>query len=258
MKKNFWQHTMRAVKEADIIVHVLDARLPELTRSPDIEKTARHYGKDIVYVLNKADLVSPTFLAKSKAVLGDQAIAVSVSKRQGVKDLKERLYTIARRRGKHEDDGAKVCFVGYPNVGKSSIINILARRARTHVSAKAGTTRGVQWVNMSWLKFLDSPGVIPIHEFDERMLALMSAKNPEDLKKPEQTAFYLLNFFKEISLSTLEKVCAHYRVPYHEDLNEIFLAIGKRNHFLVKGGEIDTRRTALTLVRDWQRGRLRV
>ena len=146
-----------------------------------------------------------------------------------------------------------MCFVGYPNVGKSSVINALVKRARTKVSSIAGTTKGVQWVSTPSFKILDSPGVIPFDERDEALIAFLGAKNPEKLKQPERAAIRFIGLLKKQYPKLLENF---YGIPEEKDENDIFMDIGKKKHFLVKGGEIDMRRTALGIIRDWQLGKI--
>ncbi len=244
----FWYSVKRVLIDADVIVEVLDARLPELSRSPDIEDLVAKSGKPLIFAVNKSDLVPRQMAEQVKRSLGeDRCVFVSGKKNLGMRLLKEKIFTLAHQRGKQEP---KVCFVGYPNVGKSSIINAIAKRAKTAVSPKVGTTRGIQWVNAGGLRILDSPGVIPVEINDEARIALLSARDPEKLKYPERAALTLIRFLRESHPGRFE---SYYKLT-GDDENDLIIDFARKKHFLLKGGEIDLRRAALTLIREWQRG----
>ncbi len=248
----FWNDVSNAIQQSDIVAIVLDARLPELSRNNEIEELIERSGKPLIFVVNKSDLVPRKFIEQTTDYLGrERTLFVSGIKNLGMSKLKERLFIMAKRSG---FANPRVCFVGYPNVGKSSVINALVKRAKTNVSAKAGTTRGLQWVSFGSMRILDSPGVIPIDIWDEARLALLSAKNAEKLKNPEQAAIYILKYLKEAHPKSLTHF---YGVPVMDDVNDIFEAIAKKRNYLLKGATLDTRRTALAIIRDWQHGQLR-
>ena len=246
----FWDHAKIAIREADIVAEVLDARMPELSRNHEVEELVELGGKFLLFVVNKSDLISGENFKNIKKGLGENAVFVSGSKNLGMRKLKERLIIIGKRLGLERP---RVCFVGYPNVGKSSVINALVKRSRTKVSSIAGTTKGIQWVSAPHFKILDSPGVIPFDERDEALIALLGAKNPDKLKLPERAAIEVIKFLKKNYPVLLSRF---YNVSGEQDENDIFLEIGKNKRFLIKGGVIDMRRTALTIIRDWQNGKL--
>lgn len=248
----FWKSVISALRVSDIVVEVLDARLPELSRSRDIEGLVDKYGKRLMFVVNKSDLVSREDLERIKRELGENVcIFVSGKNNLGMKILKERLMIWGKQMDINEP---RICFVGYPNVGKSSIINALGKRAKARVSPVAGTTKGLQWISVSYLKVLDSPGVIPVDVRDEARIALLSARDPEKLKNPERAALHLIQYLKFYHKKAF---CKFYGLDKDVlDENDIFLAIASKKNFLLKKGELDLRRTALQVLRDWQHGRI--
>jgi ribosome biogenesis GTPase A len=247
----FWMSVISALRASDIVVEVLDARLPELSRSKDIETLVEKYGKRLLFVLNKSDLVSREDLERTKEELGhDVCLFVSGKNNLGMKMLKEKLMIWGKEM---KIDEPRICFVGYPNVGKSSVINALGKRAKAQVSPIAGTTKGLQWISVSYLKVLDSPGVIPVDIRDEARIALLSARDPEKLKNPQRAALHLIQYLKFYHKKAL---CKFYGIEPLLDENDLFLAIAAKKNFLLKKGELDLRRTALTILRDWQRGKI--
>jgi hypothetical protein len=250
----YWQIVKNIVRKADAVVSVLDARMPELSRNRELEEMAKRMGKGLFLAFNKIDLVSREHLNfLSKKYKG--SFFVSGSKNIGISRLKTAILIQAKRQG---IENPKVGVVGYPNVGKSAIINALAHRAKAIVSATAGTTRGVQIVRAGGLQILDSPGVFPYGD-DEVKLGVLAAKNPEQMKNPELVACEIIKMFLESNKKRLEEF---YGVNIEEeegwDTYEIMLSIGQARKFLMKGGITDEHRTAMQIIRDWQTGRLRI
>jgi ribosome biogenesis GTPase A len=101
--------------------------------------------------------------------------------------------------------------------------------------------------------FLDTPGVIPLDEKDETEQALMSVIDPDKLENPDLAAMKIIQLFLDSNRNGLEKF---YDVKAEGNAEKILIEIGRKKHFLQKGGEVDETRTALAIIRDWQRGRL--
>lgn len=152
--------------------------------------------------------------------------------------------------------------LGYPNVGKSSVINALAFKHKAKVSSKAGTTHGIHWITASKeIKLIDTPGVIPLGTYmDEARLGIIAAKSPEKLKEPDMVAGKVIELFQKSG--KLSKIEDYYKFKISEDAREnsnlILEEIAIARHHLKKGGVPDDRRTALNLIKDWQDGRLKL
>jgi len=250
----YFDTVRHVVQKADIVLLVVDARMPELARNEELERLVAAMRKTLVIVFNKIDLVS----AKDLAVLKNRfktAFFVSASKNLGISKLRAQLYIISKQIG---IELPHVGVVGYPNTGKSALINVLARGARTKVSSVAGTTKGIQWVRVGKLRVIDSPGVITYKENEEK-LGFIGAKNPEQMQNPESVASEIIDHCIEKNKRALEDF---YGVEINgadeEDLNEVMLRIGKNKGYLAKGGIVDEKRTAIAIIRDWQKGKLRV
>lgn len=246
---SFWGAVRSVLKEIDIAILVLDARMPELSWNKELEKLVYEKRKIIVLVFNKCDLIDKKEYFKLKERY-PKAFLVSGIKNLGISNLKKGILILAKREG---IENPKIGIVGYPNVGKSAIINALAKRARAKVSSIAGTTKGIQWVRTGGLMILDSPGVIPYGD-KETKLALLSAKNPEKIKNLLQTVLEVISTLIIKNKIALEKF---YGVELEDnDPYKALNAIGKKRGHLIKGGEIDEYRTCLQIIRDWQNGRL--
>jgi hypothetical protein len=252
--RDFWRVVDQVIYESDVLLEVVDARMPNLTRNKKVENKIQRKRKSFILVLNKADLITKEmrkkFLKKFKSKL---AVFVSCKDRTGVRELREMISELAKR--KQYCDDIRVGVVGYPNTGKSSVINVLTGRSAAKISPIAGLTRGVQWIRGEGkLMFLDTPGVIPLYEKDEIEQALMSIIDPNKLVNSDLAAMRIIQLFLDNNKRSLEKF---YNVKIEtDDSFEILLEIGRRRNFLWKGGKVDEVRTALTIIRDWQRGNL--
>jgi ribosome biogenesis GTPase A len=251
---DFWRIVDRVIYESDIVLEVIDARMPNLTRNKKVENKVRRKRKFLILVMNKSDLITRkmkmNFLQKFKS---KEVIFVSCKQRIGILALKEKILKLAKKIRYSND--IKVGVVGYPNTGKSTVINTLSGRSAAKTSPIAGLTRGVQWIRGEGnIMFFDTPGVIPLDEKDETEQALMTIIDPNKLKNPDLAAMRVIQLFLDNNKKSLEKF---YGVRIEsDDTFEVLLGIGKRKNFLWKGGKVDEVRTALTIIRDWQRGNL--
>ncbi len=247
----FWPVVENILRKADIIVLVADARMPELTINPQLKAKIERIGKISVLVFNKIDLIPQESLKKLRADYPN-AFFVSGIKNIRISNLKRELLIIGKRAGFKEPI---IGIVGYPNVGKSAIINALAHRARAAISSIAGTTKGPQWVKAGSLKIIDSPGVIPFEDKNSK-LGLIAAKNPEKINVPERVAVRIIEMFIE---KNPKKLAEYYKLSdeqLNKDFYEILLEIGKKRGYLSKGGIVDEKKTAIQIIRDWQKGKL--
>ena len=248
----FWIIVGRVLKASDVVIFVIDARMPELSRNVRLEEMVGRFRKPLITVFTKIDLISEKALADLKSKHKD-AYFVSGIKNEGIKELRKRLFIDGKKMGYPEP---RVGVVGYPNVGKSAIINALAYRAKAHISIKAGTTRGVQYVKAGILKILDSPGVVPFAD-KEAKLALIAAKNPEKLRWPTKVAAEIVKLFETQNKELFEKYVG-FKITEGMEPEEILEKYGRRRGFLSKGGIVDETKSAITLIRDWQKGKLRL
>ena len=188
----FWPVVNQMMQNVDIVVVVADARLPDLSVNSALMDKIERRDMPYIIVFTKRDLASKDALELIKSKYPG-ALVVSGIKNEGVKGLKTELHKMANKLGIEEP---RVAVVGYPNVGKSALINALAHRARAKVTNVPGTTRGVQWVSVGDLKILDSPGVIPFEDKNAK-LVLLGAKNADMIKSAEWSSIQIINFLLE-------------------------------------------------------------
>ena len=247
---SFWPVTKRVIKDSDILLLVADVRMPEFSRNKGLQEMADMYRKPIVLVFNKQDLVTLPFLNSVKVKYPD-AFFVSGTQNTGISNLRRNLFILAKRL---KIESPRIGVVGYPNVGKSAIINALAKRARTKVSAHAGTTKGIQWVKSGGLFILDSPGVIPFED-SEASLGILGSKNPEKLRNVDKVGTKIVRMFMHYNPKILENL---YGISISDNETNVLEEIGRKKGLLLKGGIIDEHRAAIQVLRDWQKGKLRL
>lgn len=248
----YWPLAEKVLREADIILLIGDARMPLLSKNKEIERKSALLKKPLFLIFNKIDLLSDDALREVKKN-NEEASFVSATKNLGIRELRRHLQIIGK---KLRIEFPKVGVVGYPNVGKSAVINALARRAKTEIADMPGTTRGVQWVKAGGLDILDSPGVIP-YEDKSMNLVLIGSKSPDKISNPDRAALNIIQMFISKDKKRLEEFY-NIDIPPAEDHSDILIKIGKRRGFLKKGGEVDETKTAIVIIRDWQKGKLRL
>ena len=248
----YWPAAMQAIKNADVVIFVLDARMPEISRNKDLEKKLKESGKEVLIVFNKIDLISSNKIRNLQRD-NKNCFLVSTTSKNGISSLRLKLQKLGKALNV---ENLEVGMVGYPNVGKSALTNVLIRSAKTKVSSKAGTTKGLQWAGGSKIKILDSPGVIPFED-DEVKLGILGAKNPEKMKNPELVAIKIIDLFMKEGTKNLE---LKYKIKINEedDNYDIFVKIGESRSPLKKGGIIDETFTAMLIIKDWQIGKLTI
>ncbi|MBN2109865.1 MAG: 50S ribosome-binding GTPase [Methanosarcinaceae archaeon] len=244
------------IRQADILLEIVDARFPDETRNSAVEKEIRRAGKPFIIVLNKCDLVSKEKLVKARSRLSGTAPTVFVSgkDRYGTTMLRHRILEVVQASSIRDRDILVGC-LGYPNTGKSSVINGVTGRHRAGTSSISGHTRGLQHVNAgSRIKFIDTPGVIPSDESDEIMQGVLGVKDATHLKDSIGVALKIIEMMcseNKVSLESFYKVGTE-----GQDACEVLGLIGLQNGFLKKKGEVDETRTAIRVINDWQRGQL--
>lgn len=248
-KKKFPDFLRLVIQEADIILEVLDSRFIEETRNKEIEEFIKKKKKRIIYVLNKSDLIK-----KTKDIKIRPYVFVSALNRIGGKELRDKIKYFSK---KIEKSSGKISVgvIGYPNTGKSSVINLLIGKSSAKTGATAGFTKGVQKLRLtSEIVLLDSPGVIPEKEYsniDQEKISkhvMTSARDYHKVKNPEISVSYLFEKYK----SKFEKF---YKRKF-KDAEELIEVIGKEKKFLKKGGFVDEDKVARLILKDWQEGRI--
>ena len=271
--------TRKQIKEdlklIDIVIELLDARIPIASRNPDIEEITK--GKKKIVILNKCDLSEEkenqrwlSYFAKKgiPAVLTDSqsgtGIGQVVSKIEEVmKDKKEEMDSKGRTGRK-----IRAMILGIPNVGKSSFINRISKRTLAGVGNKPGVTKQKQWIRINEkVELLDTPGVLwPKFENNEVALHLaFTGSIKEDVLDRIEVAYELTKYLLE---EYPEKICQRYQLndeyikevmgqdfqPENQNIYEIMQEIGRKRGCIISGGNIDDEKTAKILLDEFKNG----
>ena len=251
MSKGFFERLDKVIQNSDIVLEVLDARFPEWTRNEDLERQVVRKGKQLVLVLNKADLVSKRTAEREKEKLGKEfpVIFVSATEKHGSAFLRNLIGKLSKGRE------CSIGIVGFPNTGKSSLINFLSGRHSARTSSKAGFTRGEQLIKLNEkIRLWDSPGIIPYREHDSFKLVLSGAKNPDQINDIEFAGLKFFEWLKKEHSETL----SDWGFDESKDSEELLEDFARKKNRLLKGGLPDTKTAASMLLQAWQRGKLKI
>ena len=253
--RRIWNELYKVIDSSDVVVQVLDARNAPGTRCHQVEAylKSQKSHKHLVFVLNKCDLV-PTWvtkhwistLSKSHPTL---AFHASITNSFGKGSLIHLLRQFARL---HLDlKQISVGFIGYPNVGKSSIINTLRCKKVCKVAPIPGETKVWQYIRLTKrIHLIDCPGVVYPEGETEADKVLKGVTRVENLKTP---SFYISHVLEQTQPAYLRKL---YGVEGWEDEQEFLEKLAKKTGKLLKGGECDVDTVAKMVLSDWQRGKI--
>jgi len=227
-------------------LEILDARFPEETRNIEIEEQIKRLNKKIIYVLNKSDLT------KKKRIKLLPMVEISCKKRTGTKKLRQFIKALSKKivkKGK-----IIIGVIGYPNTGKSSLINILIGKASAGTGAQAGFTKGIQKLKLDGnTVLLDSPGVIPKEQYStikQEKITKLGGKSYSQTKEPELAVAQIMKDHPNV----LQKF---YKIKT-QNSEELIEKLGKIKRFVKKKEEIDEDKTARFILRDWQEGKIKI
>lgn len=244
----------------DVVIEVLDARIPLSSVYPDIEKLLGE--KPRLVVLNKADLADDSKLKEWKKYFeqktGYPVLTTCASRNNDISTIVNKVLDLSKPKiDKLVEKGllprpSRIVVVGMPNVGKSSIINKLIRKGKAKVGAKAGVTRQQQWVRVHpKIDLLDTPGIIPLKQVDQVRAGKLAMVNSvsENAYETEEVAGELLEI---LAAKYPKQVKEHYNLD--EEVSVKAVAISR--NWIVKNSEPDLTRASVMVLTDFRSGRI--
>lgn len=264
------------LKLIDIVIEILDARIPVSSQNPDMKELTKN--KKRIIILNKSDLADEKETSKwIQAFKSKNSSAISVNSNSGIginQVVREIDKLMEEERKANAEKGrtgkpTRVLVLGIPNVGKSSFINRISKKNTMAVGNKPGVTKQKQWIRLSdGIELLDTPGVLwPKFESQEVALHLaFTGTIKDDILPKVEVAYRLLKYLLE---NYLEAVLERYKLTKEEvetilnqdneennNIYEIMCLIGKKRGCIVSGGNIDDEKTANVLLDDFRNCKL--
>lgn len=252
-------------KMIDVIVEILDARIPFSGRNPLFDDIIR--SKPRLVVMNKYDLADSQVTdqwIKWYAKQGIKVIPISCVTGMGVNKIAAEARDLIK--DKIERDAQKgrirnvrIMMVGIPNVGKSTLINKLSGKASAKTGDRPGVTRGKQWIRLKdGLELLDTPGILA-PKFEDKAVAhnlAFTGAIKDEIMETELLAYELLNYLRD---NYSELLCTRYKLT--DDISqmqgyEILEYIGKKRGFVISGGEIDLERAANVVLDEFRSAKI--
>lgn len=251
------------IKLIDLVIELVDARIPLGSRNPDIDELGKNKARLIL--LNKSDLADAR---QNKMWLeyftsrGIRAVEINSKNGSGVKSIQNVVQEVCREKIERDrkrgilNRPVRAMVVGIPNVGKSTFINAFAGKACAKTGNKPGVTKGKQWIRLNkGLELLDTPGIL-WPKFEDQMvglhLAMIGSMNDEIIHLDE-IAYELIRFLTQTYEGILEK---RYEIEVQDDAYETLKAICISRRCFLKGEELDIMKASAMVVEDFRSGRL--
>ena len=265
------------LKLIDVVVEILDARMPISSRNPDIEQYVKN--KDKLLLLNKSDLadnVENINWINYFNSNGIEAILINSNTGEGIKQAIKKIEAIySVNQTKFQAKGRvgkaiRVMVLGIPNVGKSSFNNRVSNKNSAKVGNRPGVTRQKQWIRINEnIELLDTPGVLwPKFENSETALNLAyTGTIKDDVLEIIEIGFNLIKFLVENYLDKLAEryklnneeikdILSNEELQENERILEIMYLVGKKRGTIASGGNIDEEKTARLILDDFRNGKI--
>lgn len=251
------------IKLVDLVIELVDARVPLSSRNPDIDDLGRNKAR--LLLLNKADLADEAANEAWSGYFrekGFQVVKLDSRSKAGFKAVQAAIGEACREKTERDrkrgilNRPVRAMVAGIPNVGKSTFINSFAGRACAKTGNKPGVTRGAQWVRLNkQVELLDTPGILWPRFEDPAVglkLALIGSIR-EEVLNTEELAMELLRFLNEHYKGLLRE---RYEIDEEGGAAEQLRDIAEKRGCLRKGGEADTQKAAAILLEEFRSGKL--
>ncbi|EDM51359.1 ribosome biogenesis GTPase YlqF [Eubacterium ventriosum] len=251
------------IKLIDLVIELLDARIPLSSRNPDIDDLGKNKAR--LVLLNKSDLADETDNNKWIQYFKDKgiiALKINSKNKQGIKEINNAVQIACKEKIERDkkrgiiNRPVRAMVVGIPNVGKSTFINAYAGRAAAKTGNKPGVTKGKQWIKLNKnLELLDTPGIL-WPKFDNQTigmhLAFIGSINDNILDVTE-LAYQLV---KLLATTYPKVVVERYKIEGHEDPLQVMYQVAEVRGCKLKGNQPDLEKTSKIIMDDFRAGKL--
>lgn len=247
----------------DLIIELVDARVPQSSRNPDIDALGKN--KYRLILLGKADLADPKANQRWMSYFrekGIPALEINAKSGKGVKSIQGLVQEVCREKIERDrkrgilNRPVRAMVAGIPNVGKSTFINAFAGRTCTKTGNKPGVTKGKQWIRMNkGIELLDTPGILWPKFEDQKVgmrLAFIGSINDEILQIEELSLDLIAFLQAEYPGRLLER----FEVDEKQAPLDVLLEISRRRRCFLKGEEPDLRKASAILIDEFRSGKL--
>lgn len=251
------------LKLINVIIELVDARVPLSSKNPDIDPMAN--GKSRIILLNKCDLADSSVTARWKKYYEEKGFFVALvnSKNgKGVKQVNEVIQSACKEKIERDrrrgilNRPIRAMIVGIPNVGKSTFINSFAGKSCTKTGNKPGVTKGKQWIRLNKnVELLDTPGIL-WPKFEDQAVGLRLAfigSIKDELSNQYELCMLLMQYLGEHYPKAIPDT---YQIEPAENEVELLERVAKRRGCLKAGGEYDLDKAANYVIDDFRNGRL--
>jgi len=261
------------LKHVDIVVEIIDARIPQSSRNPDIDTICA--GKPRLIVLNRADQADPAMNKRWTAFFkaqGHSVLETDAKTGKGINQFSTVIQhalrdQIARWREKGQvGRPVRAMVVGVPNVGKSTFINKVAKKKSALAGDRPGVTRGKQWVNVDpSLDLLDTPGILwpKFEDMTTGMRLAFTGAVKDDIMDVETLGCHFMTLMAAHYPDALKAAYKLTAIPEREEEENdvaygyrLLQACAQKRGMRISGGEFDTERMARVLLDEYRGGKL--
>ena len=246
-------------KLIDLIIELVDARIPMSSRNPDIDELGK--GKSRIILLNKSDLADAGLNQEWESFFKEKGYFVqqlNAKTGAGIKNIQALVQESCKEKIERDrkrgiiNRPVRAMVVGIPNVGKSSFINRIAGNNRAKAENRPGVTRGNQWFTVDkQLELLDTPGVL-WPKFEDKTVGEHLAFTGAVTDRILDTEWLAMQLLSLLSREYPEKITARYGIELTDDSYELLCRIGKKRGMMIRGGETDTERAANMLLEEYR------
>ena len=258
---------MRQMKEdiklIDLVIELLDARIPISSRNPDIDNLGKNKAR--LVLLNKSDLADEAQNNKWIQYFKDKgiiALKINSKNKQGIKDINNAVLTVCKEKIERDkrkgikNRPVRAMVVGIPNVGKSTFINAYAGKNCAKTGNKPGVTKGKQWIRLGKnLELLDTPGVL-WPKFDDQKIGLHLAFIGSMYDNNLDMAELAYQLIKEVSKTYPEAFLNRYGIVGDEDPLQVMYQVAEVRGCKLKGNKPDLDKTSSMIMDDFRSGKL--